>query len=385
MRRVVSLILLAACLAAPARQSRAVDLKPGDILVADYGADAVILIDPGKEPALQTVVFQGPPLKGPRGVALDAAGGVLVADETAGAVFRIDPASPKVTATYSGPPLKKPYGIALNAAGLILVTDDGTGNLVSIDPQGPKLQAVCPKRLFQHPYGIALALNGDLVVADYGSGTGDLVRLSSATAGCPSTLSVQLQNPNGVVTDAAGDYYVSDRGAKNVVLVDAKNGAGIPVSQSKLFQGLRGIALQSDGGLLVADYVAGAVFQVDQKSGEVTRTFKGGWLKNPNGVAVVSGQGPPSRSSFTVKDGVYVWTIDAADLARYSTPLDLAGFMNQLVAKAGEEQVKDLVLLLQADDGLWWKKIQGFKATGATIQGKPEPGGKFQILSVSQG
>jgi streptogramin lyase len=384
MRRVAFLFLLAAGLAVPPRPSRAVDLKPGDILVADYGADAVILIDPGQQPALQTIVFQGPPLQAPRGVALDAAGRILVADENAGAVFRIDPGSRKVTATYSGPPLKKPYAIALNAAGLILVTDEGTGNVVSIDPQGPKLQVVCPKRLFQHPFGIALALNGDLVVADYGSGTGDLVRLSSAIDGCPANLSVQLQNPNGVATNAAGNYYVADTGAKKVVLVDGKTGAASPVSQSKLFQGLRGIALQDGGGLLVADYVAGAVFQVDPQSGAVTRTFKGGWLKNPNGVAVVSGQGPPSGSSFSRKDGVYVWTIDAGDLARYATALTLAGFMNELVAKAGAEQVKDLVLLLQADDGFWWRKIQALASTGATIQGKPDPGGSFQILSVSQ-
>ena len=135
----------------------------------------------------------------------------------------------------------------------------------------------------------------------------------------------------------------------------------------------------------VADYVAGAVFQVDPKSGEVTRTYKGGWLKNPNGVAVVSGQGPPSGSSFKVEDGVYIWKLAAADLARYSTPLDLAGFMNELVARAGQPQVKDLVVLLQANDGFWWKKIEGLKATGATVQGKPDASGTFQILSVSQG
>ncbi len=370
-------------------------LTPGDIVVADTIADALILIEPGVTEdgkARQTILYQGAPLARPRGVVLDAAGNILVADEVAGVVFKIT--GGKVAAKYGTAPLEKPYGITLDAAGKIYVTDAGTGKLVSIDPHSGVTELVCGNLLFEAPRGLAFSANYErLVVADYSAlprsrkgNVQTLGALVSVTLASCKTKPVELRNPNGVARDASdcddSGYYVSLQSAGKIDLVDATGAVSIVsiVSQASQLQGPRGLALGPGGAILVADYVAGAVFEVDPKSHKVKRTFKGGWLKGPNDVAVVGP--PPSRSTFAIEDDHYVWQITAADLASEGTLFRLAGLMNRMVYEAGPPQVPDLVLILTSNNDRWWFEIQRYAREGARIEGQPS-NDVFEITSVS--
>lgn len=369
--------------------------EPGDIIVADTIADAVILIEPSvtrNGQARQTILFQGPPLLRPRGVVLDAAGDVLVADELAGAVFKIT--GGQVQAKYGTAPLEKPYGITLDAAEKIYVTDIGTGRLVSIDPRSGVTQLVCGNLRFQAPRGLAFSADGtQLAVADYSAlphdhkgnveTLGALVRVILDGCETEPPLTVNVQNPNGVARDAGGNYDVSLQSASEIVHIDATGNVS-PLSSASQFQGPRGLALGLEDQILLADYVAGTVFEVDPQSGEVTRTFAGVLLRGPNDVAVMAGSSPPSNSTFAVEDGdLYVWQITAIDLITDDTPLTLAALMNRLVFEAGEPQVRDLVEILTANNDFWWFEIQRFQQQGARIEGRFTSPDSFEITSVS--
>ena len=353
--------------------------EPGDLLVADTIAVAVVLIEPSvtrNGEARQTILFQGTPLARPRGVALDAAGDVLVTDELAGVVFKI--AGGQVVARLGTPPLEEPYGITLDVAGKIYVTDTGTGRLVRIDPQNGVTELVCGNLSFGAPRGLAFNADGtQLAVADY---SGALVRVNLAA--CNTEPPVVLQNPNGVALDAGGNDDVSLQSAREIVRVDSAGNVST-VSQASQLQGPRGLALGLAGEIFLADYVAGAVFEIDPQTGAVTRQFTGFPLRGPNDVAVVNGDSPPSGSTFAVEDGAYVWQITSVDLITDDTALALAALMNRLVFEAQQPQVPDLVLILTADNDLWWFEIQRFRQQGARIEGQFMSSGDFEITSVS--
>jgi hypothetical protein len=312
--------------AVPARPG--VELREGNILVADAVAKAVILIepnvtDPKTGKARQTVVYQG--LNNPRSLAVDSQGHILVVDEGAGAVYVIDPMTesqdpPKIVRTYNASLIQQPYGLAQSAPGeapLIYVTLGSGGfnpqepkNLfASIDPASGVAQKVCPNVYFQAARDLAVTATTALV-ADYGAAPGNqplgnprpnevenrsrLVKVDLAACTQTDLLCSQLlQRASGVAIAGDGNYYVSDEAGKQILSVNATNGACQVLSKQPQYQGPREIALQSDGKVVMADYVAGRVFVVDPHDGEIVRTFAGGWLKGPNGVFVVGGDTPP--------------------------------------------------------------------------------------------
>ncbi len=132
---------------------------------------------------------QGPQGVNPFGLALEAAGTVLVIDQAAGtgglgALFRVDAASGNrsVVSDFGnaaqGPQGVNPRGLALEAAGTILVIDPGAGALFRVDrlsgqrglvsdfgnrAQGPQGAS---------PLGLALEAAGTVLVIDVDAGTG---------------------------------------------------------------------------------------------------------------------------------------------------------------------------------------------------------------------
>src|SRR5439155_23398018 len=79
----------------------AVNILPGDILVADYGAGAVIDINPIT--GVQTVVASGGNLVSPSDVAVASNGDIFVVDNAGpGKIVRVNPATGNQTVVSSG-------------------------------------------------------------------------------------------------------------------------------------------------------------------------------------------------------------------------------------------------------------------------------------------
>ena len=108
-----------------------VGLDPGDIIVADPTSVRIIEVDPLT--GAQAIISSGGVLRHPYGVAIDAAGKIIVGDIGAG-VVSVDPATGHQTVISSGGFLSNPIGVALDASGDIIVVNNTSDLIISVDP-----------------------------------------------------------------------------------------------------------------------------------------------------------------------------------------------------------------------------------------------------------
>jgi hypothetical protein len=224
---------------------------PGDVLVADFEAfgfgGGVIGVDPAT--GARTTVSANdapagaPDFVDPRGVAVEADGDILVADQTAfgffGGVIRVDPATGARTtvsangAPAGGPAFENPFGVAVEADGDILVADRDAfanleGGVIRVDPATGARTALSANDAptggpdFANPVGMALEADGEILVADPGAlgAGGRVIRVDPAT-GARTALST-----NGA--PAGGPAFALPFGVAVVPAPPDGDGDGVP-------------------------------------------------------------------------------------------------------------------------------------------------------------
>jgi sugar lactone lactonase YvrE len=253
----------------------------------------------------------------PHGLAVDAPGGLLIADSFGERVLRLAPDGTISTVagnTYPGvgaflgdggpaadASLSSPEGVAVGPDGSIYITDFGNRRLRRIDRSGiittiaggagmhaslgdggPALRA----RLYD-PGQPAVDRAGNVYVADPLSNrvrrvsTDGIIRTIAGTGeagfsgdGGPA-LSAALDYPFSVAVDAAGSLFIADVGNVRIRKIDAAgvistvagsglsgySGDGGPATQAQLY-GPYGLALDTRGNLLIADTGNNRVRQV---------------------------------------------------------------------------------------------------------------------------
>ncbi len=134
-------------------------------------------------------------LHAPRALAVDAAGNLYVADDNNDRVRRIDPAGTITTVVGAGTPgysgdvgpataaqLNRPRGVAVDSAGVLYVADSGNHVVRMVDPAGTVTTVVgngrrgfggdggpaADGRIFS-PRGVAVGPGGELFIADSGN------------------------------------------------------------------------------------------------------------------------------------------------------------------------------------------------------------------------
>jgi sugar lactone lactonase YvrE len=237
--------------------------------------------------------------RNPGCLVLDPAGNLLVADTGNHTIRRIAPDG--TVTTLAGAPglpgaidakgtlarFNAPSGLAMDASGGVYIADsqnhtirfmavDGTvstyagsaGQPGSTDASGTSAQ-------FDQPNGLALAPNGTLYVADYGNSTiriispNALVSTLAGTAGSPGYLdgtggAVQFNLPVDIALDGSGLLWVADThnhairtvaadGTVTVVAGSGSSGNADGTGIAALFNLPCGILLAPGGNLLVAD------------------------------------------------------------------------------------------------------------------------------------
>ena len=294
---------------------------------------------------------QGPTAGDPRGVAVESSGGVLVIASSAGtgsrgALFRVNAAGIRTLLSDFGNPAQGPLGgfggprnVAIEASGAILVTDfDGgtgglgqlfrvdrvTGNRTLLSDFGNAAQGPPAAGTFGVA-GVAVEASGAILVVDMGSGTpGKLFRVDPVTGN--RTLLSDFANaaqgplgldPNGVAVERSGAILVVDQNVgagfpgalfrvdpltgNRTLLSDFGNAAQGPLGVDPV-----GVAVESSGAILVVDektenVPAGALFRVDPLTGNRTllsdfqNAAQGPKGFDPIAVAVVAG-GPTDPS-----------------------------------------------------------------------------------------
>jgi sugar lactone lactonase YvrE len=228
----------------------------GNVYVADSGNNTIRKITPAG--AVSTLAgLAGHPgsddgpgsaarFRNPRGVAVDAAGNVYVADMSNYCIRKITPDGGVTTlAGKTGEPgnadgvgsnaqFCNPYAVVADAVGNVYVADGANNTIRKVTPKGTVITVAglpgyagnidgnADAARFSNPEGLALDAAGNVYVADSGNNAirkltpdGEVITLaplatSTNTIAELANREIPLKSPDGVAVDKAGNIYIVD-------------------------------------------------------------------------------------------------------------------------------------------------------------------------------
>lgn len=273
-RRARGRALVAAAVLASAGAGGA-PLQPGDILVTDFTASKLFVIDPDN--GAPTEIASGVLLDAPVGVAARDDGFAFVTNPGSQFIVRVDPAPiPPNPVQVLLKALANPRGIAIDPSGDVFVSSPSTDQILRVDSVTGVATGVTFSGLVLFPTGLVREASGDLVVADSSTlpivGGPKLVRID-LPSGDQTLLAAagMLMVPRDVEIDPAGGFLVVDSGARKVIRVDdtipfdSQNPTANQTEWAACpqeFVSPRGIAVEADGDVLVSDFSAKQVFVI---------------------------------------------------------------------------------------------------------------------------
>jgi hypothetical protein len=227
----------------------------GNIYVADYGYDTIRKITPG---GIVSTLAGTPNVQGstdgtgsaalfshPSGVAVDAAGNVYVADNANGTIRKITPAG--VVTTLAGTAGSPGYADGTGAAARFLspygVAVDTAGNVYVADQNNDLIRKITPA-------GVVSTLAGTASYAGNADGTGS---------------AAQFNHPASVSVDSYGNVYVADYNSNTIRKITSTgvvttlagtpgtSGSADGTGSAALFTSPYGVAVDGAGNLYVAD------------------------------------------------------------------------------------------------------------------------------------
>jgi sugar lactone lactonase YvrE len=263
------------------------------------GTGPQIAYGPGIATAIAPTV-NGSGIDGPRGVAVDAAGDLFLADTYNNRVVKVPAGGGAATAidpTVNGIGLFLPVDVAVDGAGNLFIASDGG---VVVVPAGggaaTNIDPIVNGAGVDEPWGVAVDAAGDLFIAD--TNNNRVVEVpaggGAATAIAPTVNGKGLSYPDGVSVDGEGDLFIADTYNNRVVKVPASGGAATAIDPTVNGKGLShpyDVSVDGEGDLFIADENNRRVVEVPAASGAATAIHpivNGNGLKNPNGVAVDS-------------------------------------------------------------------------------------------------
>jgi sugar lactone lactonase YvrE len=298
---------------------------------------------------------------GPRGIALDAAGNIYVADSGNNLIRKIT--SSGAVSTLAGSGLAgSANGLSTNASfnGPAALVTDGATNVYVADYGNHQIRVITPagavttlagsgaagyadalgtNAFFNQPEGIAIDNTGTLYVADSGN---NMIRKVASVGGAVSTFvgstnfgstnatgtSAQFYSPQGVAVDASLNVYVADYLNGTIREVSSAGAVTTPAGSPGNFGSANGTGANARfwGPQSVAVDTGGNVYVADSFNGTVRKVTSAG--------VVTTLAGSPSSGSAN----------GAANNARFSLPisvaLDTAG--NQYVADSANDTIRKI-------------------------------------------
>ena len=284
----------------------------------------------------------------PRGIAVNSANEIFVADETGQTIRKVTASGVVITFAgtsvgVSGGPVdgngtaarfNAPRGVSVDAAGNVYVADAGNGAIRRITPAADvttlagsgtrgSADGTSSAASFNFPAGVAAAPGGDVLVADTSN---CLIRRVTA-AGVTTTLAgsrdifgsadgdgaaARFNFTIGVATDSTGNVYVGDSGNRLIRKITPTGSVASLTngSSASLLVAPSGVVVDGNGSVLVANYGASNIVRVSPV-GEVTYLTGGG------GPGTDNRNGPAGTATFS---NPYAIARDAAGNAYVADP-----------------------------------------------------------------
>ena len=186
----------------------------------------------------------------PRGVAVDGAGNLYIADSYNSQVVKVTPANVQTVVASGYPNI---LGVAVDGAGNVYFpqSNSGVGSIVKATPDGT--QIVIQSGL-NAPSGLALDGSGNLYIAEFVLGT--ILKLTPG--GVLTTVASGLTDPTGLAVDAAGNLYIADT---NGGVVDKLTPSGVRTTIDPGINSPQFITVDGAGNVDVSAWDSG-IFQI---------------------------------------------------------------------------------------------------------------------------
>lgn len=320
----------------------------------------------------------------PCGVALDAAGNLYVADWGNHTIRKMTPDRIVTTlAGTAGSPgdadgvgaaarFKNPRGVTVDAAGNVYVADTGNHTIRKISPQGVvstlagqakdrgSANGSGPGARFDSPNALTVDGAGQVYVADTGNHTirqispaGQVTTLAGQP-GSPgsadgSALKAKFNQPSGASVGAAGHVYVGDYGNHTVrrILPDGtvttlagtagQRGTNDGVGAAARFDGPSGVAVDPSGNVYVADTWNSTIRKIASDGQVTTLAGQAGTPGDADGSLLAARFNRPSSLALDPAGNLYVADTDNHTI-RLITP---AGQVRTLAGRAGDSGSED--------------------------------------------
>ncbi len=290
----------------------------GNVYVADRSSHRIRKITPAGVVSTFAGSFEGfadgtgtaAQFNSPRGVAVDSAGNVYVADYYNHSIRKITPAGEVTTFAGSGESgfvdgtgtaaqFDSPQDVAVDSAGNVYVADRYNHKIRKITPAGVVstlagstqgfADGIGETAKFSHPQGVAVDNEDNVYVADTGN-----VRIRKITpAGVVTTFAgsggrgsvdgtgtaAKFRYPVSVAVDSASNVYVSDEGAYKIRKITTNNNGDVMVSTlagssdgfadgagaaAQFSEEIHGVAVDSEGNIYVADNDNSRIRKIEQ-------------------------------------------------------------------------------------------------------------------------
>jgi sugar lactone lactonase YvrE len=228
----------------------------GNVFIADNGNQRVV-----KVASDGTVTTVGIGLNYPQGLAVDGAGNLFIADNNRNEVVEV-PAGCTSSGCQIilGSNLAAQLGVAVDGQGDLFI-GDFTGNKVVEIPTGCTSVA-CQAVVYggpgsgSEPVGVAVDAAGNLFVADFGLGKVMEVPAGCNSSSCQTPVGSGWVQPEAVAVDAAGDVFVADEAPKVVEIPAGCTSSACQITVSGLLA--YGVAVDGKGDLFIPDLTVGA-------------------------------------------------------------------------------------------------------------------------------